>query len=534
MKEKFLKERIEYKILTIAIFIVAVYFLFRIIYNVVIGFGYPREILEPANVYLTNLFIRGKSPYTLSALEWEVPGINYDYPFLTNLVVAMICKLTGCSALAGHYALSIFSILATAVIGFKMINQYSKTTVAPALGALLFMFCHWRFGYVSAAPDDFGLLVFLITVELAVNPKIKNKPLLCAIAVTISFYIKQYFVFSALGIFIYMILYSKKEALRFFLYTFVINVTVGVIVTTFWPLYWTYSFLFLYCGCFTGVNFGLSFLFEQMKYLIAIFAALFAILIAGLVMAVKKLREKNAKIRNIKVHENDAMTLCVIMIPAMLAPLMVFGRNDGAFVSYFLQLWMPQIVVVTLIIFERMLPNQAEGFKKKNLLYLGIYSFIALFTIYFGFGKLPMHTLTREEKANWEKVYSIVDEHKDNGEVVYARSLAYKALADGSTNCVCGHDGEVSDQTLELINNSRLLTVLFPYAAQIIENSKKYYSSIQAKAMEHSLSLVSHETEGYNMLFSGEYIVYFGYKPVEKIDLRVGNMVYEVSLFELR
>lgn len=543
MKNKFKNERIEYKLLTIAIALAALYFVYRIINNVVIGFGYPREILEPANVSLTNLFLQGKSPYTLSALDWEVPGINYDYPFLTSLVVAAIVKITGCSVLAGHYALSIFCILATGLIGYRTINHYSETTVAPTLGTLLFMFCHWRFGYVSAAPDDFGLLIFLLTLNMAVNPKIKNKPLFCAIGVTVSFYIKQYFVFAALGIFVYMILYSRKEALKFFLYTLVMNIVVGAVVTVFWPLYWTYSFLFLYSGCFTGIGFGFSYLFEQMKYLGAIFAALFVILIVGLVMAIKKLRANNEKIRNIKVKENDALTQFIVMIPVMLAPLVFFGRNDGAFVSYFLQLWMPSIVVVTLIIFERMLPKSAGenvenkensnkfGFISYNLIFFGAYMFIALFTIYFGFGKLPLHDMTEQEQNDWKRAYAIVDEYKQRGDVFYSRSLAYKAMEDNGGICVCGHDGEANDDTLRLLEGSPFLRTIFPYAIQIINKNKDYLGAIQYRAVWNEFPLVTFEIDGYSMIFMDEYLEFINYKPYEKIDLSVGNMKYEVSFF---
>lgn len=546
--DKFKNERIEYKLLTIAIALAALYFVYRIINNVVIGFGYPREILEPANVSLTNLFLQGKSPYTLSALDWEIPGINYDYPFLTSLLVATIAKITGCSALAGHYALSIFCILATGVIGYRTINQYSRTTVAPTLGALLFMFCHWRFGYVSAAPDDFGLLVFLLTLNLAVNPKIKNKPLCCAIGVTISFYIKQYFVFSALGIFVYMLLYSKKEALKFFLYTLGLNVAAGVVVTIFWPLYWTYTILFLYSGCFTGVGFGLSYLFEQMKYLVAIFAALFAILIVGLVMAIRKLKAKKEKIRNIKIKENDAMTLFIVMIPVMLAPLVFFGRNDGAFVSYFLQLWMPSIVVVTLIVFERMLPDDTKedvinsmaeskvGMKeyiltRQKWIYFATYMIIALFTVYFGFGKLPLHDMTEEELADWRKAYEIVDEFKDTGDVFYARSLAYKFMEDNGGICVCGHDGEVASDTLELLEQSPNLRKMFPYAIDIINKNQEYLGGVQYRAVWNEYPLVTYEVNGYSMIFMDEYMDFINYDLKDKLNLSVGNMNYEVSFY---
>lgn len=525
MVKLFKEEKIWYKLITLAVIAVIGWFLYSVIQKVGLAANYPGEILEPANVALSNLFREGKSPYTLSALGWEVPGINYDYPFFTSLVVAGISAVTGLSTVLCHYLLSFLCIILSGVLGYVVIRRYAVTSVAPFLGAFLFMICHWRFGFVSAAPDDFGEFLFLLTLLFAVWPKITNKPLWCAIGVTLCFYTKQYFVFSAFGIFIYFLLYSKKTAFKFFLYTLVINIAVGIVITVFWPLYWTYSIMFLYAGCFTGEGFGLGYFLGQMKYLAAIFVGLFAVLIVALVRVIKKVKSGNSRLSKIRPKENDALSLFVIQIPVMFLPLIFFGRNDGAFLSYFLQLWMPSIVVVALVAFERMKPE------KREWLYAGVYLGITLFTVYFGLGKLPMHTLSDEEVAAWQKAYSIVDEYREKGEVYYARSLAYKAFELGNDDCVCGHDGEVTAETLEKWEKSSLLQKLFPYADDIIRKNEEYRFDVQVKAALHEHSLVTFETDGYSMLFSGEILEGWGYEFVDEIVLQLGNMPYTVDFY---
>ena len=283
----FKKERIEYRFLTLAVLAAAVFFVCKIIYAGIIALPYPKEILEPSNIALTNTFLEGKTPYSLDSLSYSVPAINYEYPFINSLLAAAIAKITGCTAVIAHFAISLTAILASSVLGYAIVRRKAETTVSPCLAAILFMFCHWRFGYISAAPDDLGLLFFILTMYAATSPKVRNKPLVCAIGITLCFYTKQYFVLVAAGLFIYMFMYSKKEALRLLLLTVAINAAIACVITYFWPLYWLRAFLLTYLGTVIGGGSQIATLIEQFKYIVIMFAALFAILIFSASMAAR-------------------------------------------------------------------------------------------------------------------------------------------------------------------------------------------------------------------------------------------------------
>ena len=525
MVKLFKEEKLLYKVITIGVLGIILWFLWNVADKVITGLYYPQEILEPANVALTNLFRAGKSPYTLSALEWEVPGINYDYPFLTGLVAAGISAITGLETYVSHYLLSYLCIIFSGILGYCVIRKYAITTVAPVLGAFLFMLCHWRFGFVSAAPDDFGEFLFLLTLTLAVMPKIKNKPLWCAIGVTLCFYTKQYFVFVAFGIFVYFLFYSRKTAWKFFLYTFVINLAVGAVITIFWPLYWTYSIFFCYVGCFSGEGFGISYLLGQMKYLAAIFIGLFAVLVVALVRVIKRIKSSGSKLSKLMPTENDALSLFVIEIPVMFLPLIFFGRNDGAFLSYFLQLWMPSVVIVALVAFERMKPEMKEWIF--GLIYVGV----VVFTVYFGIGKLPMHKLSEEEKAAWQKAYAIIDEYSNQGDIVYSRAMALRSFEREGGGCLCGHDGEVTLETIDKWEKSPVFKNVFPYAGEIIRKNDLYRKKLMVLAALHQNSLVTFETDGYSMMFSKDIVEGWSYIFVDEIVLQLGNMPYTVEFY---
>ena len=551
-------EKLLYRLIALAVLAAALFFVCRIVYAGIIALPYPKELLEPSNIALTNTFLQGRSPYTLSSLEWEVPPVNYDYPFLNSLIAAAIAKITCCSSVTAHFVISLISIIGSGIVGALMIKDQSRTPIAPAMAAIMFMFCHWRFGYISAAPDDLGLFITILTMYLAVNPKVKNKPLCCSLGITLAFYTKQYFVVIAAGIFVYLLFYSRKEAFKLAIWTCAINAAIAAVITEFWPLYWTKAFLFTYLGTVVGGGTELSTFFEQFKYLFIAFAALFIVIIVAAVMAVRRLRKNNEKLKNVKILENDALAFCAINSFVMLVPLFILGRNDGAFLSYFLQLWLPSISITALICLERMKPDDSlepsdsqrssaseessetissnvsgktNKYNQTGLVYIAIYAMIAVTSIYFGFGKLPLHILTPEEISNWEKAYSYVDEYAKEGEVFYSRSLAYKAFAAGSSDCVYGHDGEVSDWTIKGLERAGVPVEHFPYIRKIVDQNIAFRQKQQQMAENGDFALISAEKDEQFNPFCDDAPLQMGYQTLESLDLQLGNMPYEVVFY---
>ena len=526
MMSKFKDEGIYYKLLTLAVFAAALFFVYRIFTAALMALPYPKELLEPSNVALTNLFIEGKSPYTLSSLDWATPAVNYDYPFLNSLLAAGIALATGCDAVTAHFVISISCILLSGLIGYRFVVKYAKTSVAPALAALLFMFCHWRFGYVSAAPDDLALLLFLVTMMVATNPSVRYKPLWCAIGITLCLYTKQYMVFLSAGIFFYMFLYSKKEAIKLFVWTVVLNAAVAGIITYSWPLYWMKAFVFTYLGSFFGGGFKLVTFLEQFKYILVSFAVLFVILAVAFVAALKKrLAEKGEAKKGPRFKENDIFTLCAVNSVVMIVPLFVLGRNDGAFISYFLQLWMPSVTVVTLVCFERMKPE------KSSVIYGAAYAFIAAFLVYFGFGKLPLHVLTSQEIAAWQQAYEYTARSSDEGYVFYSRALAYDGFARQNGDWFCGHDGEIGDHTVKYMEYMGLSTDRFPYVQKLVDQNTRYRKSVLDKVKDHEYSLITFEENGFYSIINDEVCEEAGYRRIDVLTLQVGNMPYDVAFY---
>ncbi len=479
-----------------------------------------------------------------------MPGVNYDYPFLNSLIAAAIAKITRCSAVTAHFVISLICILGSGTIGWILTERISKTTVAPSLAAILFMFRHWRFGYISATPDDLGMFLLLLTSLAAATPEIRKKPAWCALGITLCFYTKQYFVFVAPGLFIYMLMYSRKEAIKLFFYTLLLNAVAAVVITIYWPLYWTKAFLFTYVGTFIGGGGEIATLIYQLKYLIVLFAALFVIIVVAAAMSLRKLYRNNKRLADIKVRENDPFAMSAVQSVLMLIPLYFLGRNDGVLLSYFLQLWIPFIVITALACFERMLPgypNTKNPETPENsdivtgtdtgiiikCMYPAIYIAIAVFTIYFGYAKLPLHILTTEEIDQWKKAYEYTEEYSTQGDIFYSRTLAYEGFARGNGEWMCGHEGEPDEESEIHLAQIGLTEETYPYIHMIVEQNAEYRRNLIRKAENHDYSLITFETDDHFTAFNDEVCEKCGYRCIDRLSLQLGNMPYEVSFYAI-
>ncbi|MBR6159003.1 MAG: hypothetical protein IKQ40_01780, partial [Lachnospiraceae bacterium] len=236
--------------------------------------------------------------------------------------------------------------------------------------------------------------------------------------------------------------------------------------------------------------------------------------------------KNDRKNERFRVSPNDAFSMSLVQIIVMMFPLYVIGRNDGAFLSYFLQLWIPFITVVALVSFERM---------GRGIMHAAVYAGIAAFTIYFGFARLPLHVLTADEMADWQKAYGYTQKFAEQGEIFYARSLAYDPTADDVTSvggdCICGHDGEISPDTITALTGAGLPDSLTKYARRIVDQNLSYREKVQQKAKDHVYSLITFDKCGAYTLFDEAMLEEAGYRCIDRIDLQVGNMPYEVLFY---
>lgn len=514
------KEKLPYTILTAGIIFFIIFFLYKCVSNTIIGINYPNEYREAVNIEFTKAILSGENPYSLRTLN-DMHAPCYLYPFVYCYVAAALSFVIPCNIVCIHYLISFVSMLVSALLILLLIRRYSKTTVAPAMGFALTLFCHWRFGYVSAAPDSFGLMLTICTLYAAVDRRIKKKTFLLAVGTVLLFYTKQYFITIAASIFIYMWCCSKKEALKYFAYCTILTVLSAVLVSVVFPLYWTYSVYFLkgYETYFSAGQF--KYVLEQFYYIGTVFFCLFIVLLISFIIAVKK------KYR-FEIKENSVAALFSIQIIVQGICLLYFGLNDGSYLTYYLQMWMPAVIVMAMICLEQVI----------NIKWVGIqffmYTVFCIITLYSGFKRLPFITLDKEDITNWTQAEQLVSEYESNDgqQVYYAPTLAYFAFANNKHPYDTGHVNITRDAFYPFWVRDKKARKLYPYAGDIFEMHMNYRADLRKQAENGELKLITYVDDS-DYTFDDEFLENNHYKLLCIIPLQTGNMEYATKFWVL-
>lgn len=545
--------------MTIAILAFAVFFLCKCWIHISTVPYAVNEYREAADVQLTEAFLKGEIPYRLESLDapGEMPPVLYQYSFLNSVVCALFSLLLGRRVVLAHYLVAFLSMIGSSILSFHLIGKRSGQTILPVLGAVLTLFCHWRFGYLSTTPNSLGIFLTLLTFTFAVSEKVKYKSVLVAGMCILLFYTKLYFVTFSIAVFLYFLLYDRLEAIKFLGMCICLGALSVLLIQYFWPLYFTYSVYFIngtnlwnsvskifkmtysqgsafpslqlvvlflpdilfsslsYVIMFRTAETASQYVFEQFGYMATVFGPLFLILIYSLTLSVLKKRK-------IKIEENDILILAVIQVIVQGLCMFVLGRGDGAYLSYYLQLWIPYVIIASLILAEKDIHFSREILK---IAFIALLSFLLL---YFGYKRLPLFMMTEEQEENWKQAKSYTD-MCERGEVYYSPVLAYLAMDKGEQAYNNGHTGIMGERASSRWEEDQLAHKVFPDAGKIINQNLEYQERIKEKIREHSYALVTTDDE--QLFVDDVFLSENGYKQIDELPLAVGNADYNVRFW---
>lgn len=430
-------EKLSNRLITIATIAVMLLFICRIVYVGLIAMPYPKNMDDPANIALTETFLGESSPYTLESVDRSVPDINYSYPFMNSAIAVWIVNVFGVAPVNAHFIISLFSILLSGHFGYLIMKRYSDVGFIPFIAGFLFMLCHWNNGFISSSPHDLGMFLYILTLYVVINERIRNKPLWVAILATLCFYTMAVFSLVIIPAVLYMFIRSRRDGLKLVGWTVGINAVIAWFITATWPLYWTRAFVFPYYGS------------------------------------------------DLSVLSVVVWVIRLLSPPAFIAILMYIGRELRSNRE-----WLDVCISVMAVV---------------------IVAFVGLFM-------LPVHILTDDEIDDWNRAYEYSRIYSTQGQVYYARCLAYDNSFDiDNGDCLCGDD--------EVINEN----VLNTQAQIIVQQNLRYRQILDGLARDHIYKLISFD-DGFN-IFNDEKCKEYKYSMLDRITLRTGNELHEVSFY---
>lgn len=525
-------------IINLGILLFSVWFLYTILKDMLQGISYPSEYREAVNIEMIRYILSGKNPYALSALQGEVPGPVYQYPFGYCYFVAAVAKLIPIHIVVLSRWISFLCIVFSAVLVSVIVHKKTKNLFYTLLAFPLIINCHWRGGFAGAMPDDFAFFIMILLLYLMMLELRHGKEILAAFLVAVLFYTKQYFVVIAVPLFIYFLFQSKKKALLFSVSGILMAVLSMTAVSIFMPTYWVYSFYFFKspAEAYLTVQHVL-YSIAQYRFIIILFFAQF--LMIGIYVLYALFKKKRTALQwNFKnlnaplIHlESDSYEV-LIWSGFWFMGLVVgyFGLNMGAYGSYFLQLLCPFVVILAAICTTKLfaLFNGEKTYVQimRPLATFGI-AFLSLFFIY---SKMDIIPIDEEIKGNWQKAYGLIEEY--DGDIVYSPLMAYIGFEKDAFVYDTGHVAVTRPARRELYEQDEKARKQYPIMEDIFKVHAELHQEMQNKAVAGEYTLIT-RVSGMDYVFSRE-LLEKKYQLLETIPLASGNHIWPTEFWVLK
>ena len=266
---------------------------------------------------------------------------------------------------------------------------------------------------------------------------------------------------------------------------------------------------------------GMQYVGEQYLFMLNCFGLLFLALLISLVTAV-------VKKRRIHVEAGDALSLSIIQVIVQGFSLLYLGRADGAYLSYFLQLWMPYVIVAALICVSRYIRFS------KEFLNLGLIAALSFLSIYLGYHKLPLYMMSEDDIANWQQAKAYVETYEQKEDktehVYYVPELAFLAMEQGKRSYNNGH-ATIRELLMDAWTSDKYAQRVFPEAGKIIEWHIAYQEKTITAIRNRQYSLIAIDEEHAFFFVDKDLLTQSGYKRIDTLPLACGNAHYDVEFW---
>ena len=523
----------------------------------------PNEYREGANVFMTMELLKGNNPYSLDALKGELPPMIYLYGPLYSLVTGALGALLSLVRLNAdlvllHYGVTFFCIIFSAVIAFLMVKEKTGSLTL-SLAAFIFLInCSWRYNYVNAVPDSMGLAIMMFIIFLVSRRDFKGQELVCAFLTVAVFFTKQYYLLVAGTVTAFLFLFKGiKSTLKYLISFALIFGVTAFLLNLYCPLFTTYM-LYFAKGPGSGVASkvtrgtvkmtGTQYNIQQIMSLGGIFFMFFLTeMLACIFFFVRFIKSFSRKIKD-EGREKLAVTfesalgeagidridvLMLIHLAVSGICLTYLGRNDGAYLSYYLELFMPALIIGALLLFHRvfMMAERDELFpgKGKIAASLLIIFFILMvgFTAYRSTMRLPVSPLSEKDYEQWAAAEKTLDENP--GDMYLYPLLSYYGIRHDIYVYNTGQPFVVSEKFYKSYHKHPDKMERYPYAENIFQAHFDFREKILEKVRRGDYSVVSY-IEGTDEIFTREDLL-LKYRKQGTYELRTGRQVWSTELW---
>ena len=529
--------------LTLPIVVYAVYLLYGILSHTILDSGIPNEYREAANVFMTMEFMEGKNPYALSSLGGELPPMIYVYGPLYSLVTAFIgsvFKTVGLNIniVSLHYGVTFFCILISALLSYIMVYKKTKRHCLAAAAFVFLINCSWRYNYVNAVPDALGLMIMMLILFLISKEEKRFTVVAAALLTALIFFTKQYYFLIAGTVTIYLFL-SKgfKASVKYLVSLFLISASFVLILLSTCPLFTTYM-LYLAKGPGKGVSSnvtrgsvkmtGMEYNFSQIMSLGGIFLFFFILEVIGVIYFARKfLMAKKKFVLPVNAIESFDLLMIIHLFVSGVC-LLYLGQNDGAWLSYYLELFMPALIMGALSFLGIVFDSISE--RKSTVLSgaaLSFFLILLIFTVYKSSIRLPLSPVSESDREEWKEAVKVLDENP--GDMYLYPHLSYYGIENDIYVYNTGQPFVVSDRFYKSYHKHTEMMERYPYAEEIFTEHFAFRDKIRQRVLNGEYSVVSY-IEDMDTVFDRDDLQ-SSYRKAGTFALRTGRQVWDTELW---
>ena len=351
MNEEKRKNRLSDMLLLLIGFAVLVFLYGTDIRRILIG-TVPYEIREGACIALVRSLARGVNPYRVLTGQDGMPGVFYMYPILYNAIAAGLVSLTGVSELTALLSLHFLCTLVSGILMAILLYRRTGRAALSIIGMAAMHFCFWRYSNVSLFPDAMAvmwmmLICFLCTGRIEAGsatdalmgtgerislPRIETLVLLTVLC----FHTKQYAVVIALPVMVWLFCrYDIRAAITYVISGILIGGGSILLMHITMPDYYLETILLVGNSADNSIHWMITQFIKMGKWFFPWFLAILLLFTARI-----RAHGQKGAIRSLP---GDYPAVAFIGTGVML---LYFGQNQGAHLSYYLQLWLPYVILL--------------------------------------------------------------------------------------------------------------------------------------------------------------------------------------------
>ncbi|MCM1153735.1 MAG: hypothetical protein NC392_00100 [Roseburia sp.] len=494
----------------------------------IIAYGTPKELREMNTVAFAFRFAYGQNPYAASLLQNTIPAPTSMYGFLVPLLLASFIRLlsfTGLNALQICELITLIVEIIGALFFYRLLYGKTGRRIISIMGMLFFYSCYWRYsGFAGAFPDQWGLTLSILLADVLYHDKKRQlyRPALYAGIIVALFYIKQYFVLTAIGVCVYLFICSKKDYGKFLAYGTLAGILSIALVHHIFPLYFSEVFPIGQGQVLMGDP-GYS-----LKQLIKLTLDYGGIIIFGLLHVFICIR---AMIRQKELKKEFSYEFCQLVF---LLPIVFYiAENQGTNYTYYLQLWYPYVILCCMGSLP-VITEYIQNIFSRNIRTLCLSVQCILITITFirilPFFQCPF--MTKDEKAAWDRSYQILAEYAPQGDMLVTMLLSDYCLENDIATSNYGQAEYNTADNLQKYKDNKIWRnlPLVEHTEAILQNNISYNAHVRDNIARQAYRCIA-ITYTWEYQISEEELAAAGYRVLTTETLYAGRQCWNVTFY---